>query len=169
MRPATSTTVFRVQSMKVDMSSDQTWFLTVLCFCLHIPEQLAAQALPGTAPQAAAKPPDPLNRTSPQSAVFSFLNACRERDYAKAARYLDLTKIPERRRLEEGPRLAEELGQALDRNTQFDVAALSRDAGGDREDGLPANRERVGSFFLNGGKVELQLERSDLRADGPIW
>src|SRR2546422_11279264 len=39
MRPATSTTVFRVQSMKVDMSLTKLVLLTVLVFCLDILEQ----------------------------------------------------------------------------------------------------------------------------------
>ncbi|HZT31055.1 MAG TPA: mechanosensitive ion channel family protein [Bryobacteraceae bacterium] len=123
-----------------------------------------------TAPPAApSKSSDPLNRDTPQSAVFSFLEACHARNYARAWRYLDLRKLPAGQRLKEGPELAQELVRILDRDVQFDVASLSREAAGDQDDDLPANRERVDSFNMNGRTLELDLERVTLRSGLSVW
>ena len=93
-----------------------------------------------------AQPKDPLNRESPQSSVFAFLEAVRAHDYARAARYLDLRKLPQDQRWKQGADLARQLGQILNRDSQFDVAELSLDSGRRSDDSLPADRERVDSF-----------------------
>src|ERR1700691_5183324 len=36
---------------------------------------------------------DPLGRTSPQSSIYQFLEACHARDYSKASYYLDLRQM----------------------------------------------------------------------------
>ncbi len=112
---------------------------------------------------------DPLNRTSPQSSVESFLEACRSKDYDRAWRYLDLRDLQPEQRLKQGPQFAQELFRVLESNAQFEVAALSREPEGDSADGLPANRERVASFVLRGKPAELQLERDTLRSGLSIW
>jgi MscS family membrane protein len=112
---------------------------------------------------------DPLNRDTPQSSVFSFLEASHSHDYGRAAKYLDLRKLPEGERLAEGPQLAQELAQILDRDGNFDVAALSRQPDGDHEDGLPPNRQRVESFMVDHKTLELQLERVKLRSGLSVW
>lgn len=132
-------------------------------------QSLPAAQLPA-APQAApAKLSDPLNRDSPQSSIFAFLEACRTKNYGRAWRYLDLRSLPSDNRFQDGPQLAQQLGQILDRDVRFDVASLSRDPEGDREDGLPPNRERVDTFTLSGKKMELQLERITLRSGLAVW
>jgi MscS family membrane protein len=117
----------------------------------------------------AGKPPDPLNRESPQSCVFSFLEACHSRDYARAWKYLDLRKLSADARFKNGPQLALQLGQILDRDARFDIASLSREPGGDSSDGLASDRERVDSFIVSGKALELQLERVPLRSGVSIW
>jgi len=126
---------------------------------------LAAQP----ASQAPAPAKDPLNRESPQSSVFAFLEAGRAHDYARAARYLDLRKLPQDQRWKQGPDLARQLTQILNRDSQFDVAELSRDPDGDRTDSLPADRERVDSFTVDGKTIELQLQHVTLRNKLSIW
>src|ERR1700753_2515597 len=91
------------------------------------------------APAAPAKPQDPLNRTSPQSTVLAFLDMCRSKNFERAARYLDLAQVPAAQRSEAGPQIAQQLQLVLDRDADFDVAELSRDPEGDREDGLAPN------------------------------
>ena len=112
---------------------------------------------------------DPLNRDSPRSCVYSFLQACRARDYARACSYLDLRKLPQAARLKDGSVLAQQLEQVLDRDTHFDVAELSGDTKGSRANGLPANRERVDSFAVSGQNVDLDLDRITLRSGVSIW
>lgn len=112
---------------------------------------------------------DPLNRDTPQSSVFSFLEACRANDYARAWRYLDLRNLPEDQRTANGPQLAKQLEEVLDRDPRFDVASLSRDAAGDLSDSLAANRELVDTFTIDGKPRQLLLERTTLRSGLQVW
>src|SRR5262245_42822994 len=79
---------------------------------------------------------DPLNRLTPQSSMTSFLEAARSKNYDRAMRYLNLEKLPAERQ-KQGPELAKQLEQILDRDPQFDVAALSENSEGARSDALP--------------------------------
>jgi MscS family membrane protein len=125
--------------------------------------------LPAASPPASAsKSKDPYDRDSPESCVYSFQETCRARNYARAAKYLDLRKLPQQQRLKDGSELAQQLCQILDRDTQFDVANLSRQPEGDRANGTP-DRERVDSFTLNGKTTDLELERVKLRSGLSIW
>ena len=117
----------------------------------------------------AAKSYDPLNRESPQSSAYSFLEACHSRNYVRAAKYLDLRRLPEDQRLRDGPELAQQLEQILDRDARFDVAALTREPLGDEHDASGAPRESVDTFDLNGVKVKLEMERATLHSGTAIW
>ena len=112
---------------------------------------------------------DPYNRSTPESSLLAFLDTCRARNYEAAIRYLDLRRMAPEQRREEGPRLAQQLSQVLENDPQFDVASLSRDPEGDRDDGLPPNRERVALLKIDGKTVDLQLERDDLRSGLSVW
>src|ERR1700680_483009 len=111
---------------------------------------------------------DPLGRNSPQDSVFHFLEACHARDYAKAARYLDLRKMSPTDRAKQGPDLARQLEDLLD-DTPFDITMLSRDPEGDQSDGLSPYRERLDTFQVDGQTVELQLERVPLKPGFHAW
>src|SRR5665213_1289166 len=78
---------------------------------------------------------DPLGRTTPQSSVFHFLEACHARDYSKATYYLDLRRMPAAARAMDGPERARQLEDLLD-DTPFDITSLSRDPEGDQADSL---------------------------------
>ena len=117
----------------------------------------------------ASKTQDPLDRGSPHNTVLAFLETCRAKNYERAWRYLDLGRLTPERRLEEGPRLAKELEQVLEHDAQFDIAELSLDPQGDRNDGLAPDRERVAHFALGGKPYDLELERATLRPGVQIW
>ena len=121
----------------------------------------------GAYAQAASE--DPLNRDTPQSSVVSFLQACHANNYGLAWRYIDLRNVPLDQRVADGSQLARELQRILDHDTQFDVADMSRDPAGDRADGLPANRDRVDTFHVNGQTLELDLERVTLHSGVTVW
>jgi MscS family membrane protein len=125
-------------------------------------------AAPGTG-STPPKSQDPLHRESPRSSVFSFLEACRARNYAQAWRYIDLRNAPPEQRSKGGPQLAQRLEQILDRDVRFDVASLSGNEEGDQADGLAPNRERVDSFQLNGRQVDLGMERVTLKSGLQVW
>jgi len=145
--------------------------------CLHqVTRKISPAVLPfflcvGALAQSAqpSKSRDPLGRESPQSSVYSFLQACHAHDYEKAAKYLDLRSLPSEQRLKNGPELAQQLQQILDRDAQFDVADLSNEPEGSRAGGLPPHRERVDSFTVNGQTLHLELERFKLRFGVYVW
>lgn len=129
------------------------------------------QTSPAPAPPVAnaSKAQDPLNRETPQSCVNSFLEACHARNFARAAKYLDLRKLPHAQRLKDGSGLAEQLCQILDRDTDFEVADLSRNPEGEHTQGLAPDRQRVDSFTVNGQNLDLELERVPLRSHISVW
>jgi MscS family membrane protein len=112
---------------------------------------------------------DPLHRDSPQSSVVAFLEAFHARDYVKAAKYLDLRKFPRPERMKTGAGLAQQLGQVLDRDSQFDVADLSRDTAGNQAGSSQPNRERVDAFTINGHSLDLDLDRVQLHSGLAVW
>jgi MscS family membrane protein len=130
---------------------------------------LGAPQQPAPTANNAAKSQDPLNRDSPQSSVVSFLEAYHARDYVKAAKYLDLRKFPRTERMKAGAGLAQQLGQILDRDSQFDVADLSRDPAGSSGGSGPPDRERVDTITVNGHSLDLDLERLQLRSGLSVW
>jgi MscS family membrane protein len=111
---------------------------------------------------------DPLGRTTPQGAIFQFLEACHARNYSKPAHYLDLRRLPPAERAKQGPELAAQLEDLLD-DTPFDIAMLSRDPEGDTADGLSAAREHLDTFRIDGQNMELQLERVELSPGYHVW
>ena len=127
----------------------------------------AQQIVPGpiTAQVATRLSVDPLGRDTPQSAVISFLEACRTQDYKRATSYLDLRALPAAQRAIQGPTLARQLEQLLDRNTEFDAGSLSRNSEGDTGGG----REPVASFVDEGHMYQVDLERVQLRPNYPVW
>jgi MscS family membrane protein len=118
---------------------------------------------------AQAQNKDPLDRDSPQSSVVAFLEAAHAQNYARAWRYIDVRSVPADQRLADGTELARQLQTILDRDTQFDVANLSRDPAGDSSEKLPRNRQRVGAFQSNGQTLELDLERITLHSGISVW
>jgi MscS family membrane protein len=112
---------------------------------------------------------DPLNRESPQSSVYSFLEACHKKDYVRASGYLDRRKLTQSDRSQIARQLAEGLGQILDRDAQFDVASLSRDPAGDQRDGSSLNREVIDSFTVNHQSIPLEIERVTLNSGTAVW
>ena len=128
-----------------------------------------ATALPGDTPQPATPTPnDPLGRTTPQDAVFQFLEACHARQYTKAAHYLDLRQMKSDDRDKNGPELARQLEDLLD-DTPFDIATLSRSPVGDLDDGLAPSREHLLNFNVDGKTLELELEHVELKAGLKVW
>jgi MscS family membrane protein len=133
---------------------------------------VCGQTIP-SAPAASAaqsvKSQDPLNRESPQSAVVSFLEACHAHQYERAGKYFDLRGSPADQRMKDGAELAQQLERILDRDAQFDVATLNRSPEGDTAHGLPASKERVDSFNLNGREMTIALQRVTLRSGLQVW
>jgi MscS family membrane protein len=113
-------------------------------------------------------PVDPLNRTTPRRAIFNFLQACHAERYGLAARYLDLTKIPAEQRHEQGPELARELADILDRDPDFEVDLLSDSPQGAENDGLAPDLELL--VQLNAGDESPALLLQRIQQQGiEVW
>jgi MscS family membrane protein len=118
---------------------------------------------------AAAVPQDEFGRGTPRRAVAGFLRAARERDYERAARYLDTRGWPKDRQ-ERSALYARALKIVLDQTLWIDLDALSDDPEGRLNDGLPPSRDRIGQIKLPDGRtVDVLLQRVP-RPDGvQVW
>ena len=114
-------------------------------------------------------PPDEFNRGVPQTSVAGFLRAVRERDFNKAAEYLDLRNLPEGLDAAQGPDLARKFHIVLARTLWVDLDSLSLQPEGFSDDGLPGYRDRLGRIQSDEGNFDLLLQRVP-RGDGAfIW
>ena len=86
-------------------------------------------------------PSEPVAPDSPRASIADFNKLTRAGDYAKAARYLDLSQVDQ----SDGPLLAKHLRDVLDRHLWIDVAKLSPSSHGNDDDGLAPDREALGN------------------------
>jgi MscS family membrane protein len=101
----------------------------------------------------------------PVGAVRSYIDACRNEDYAAAAEFLVLDSLPEGERSATGKRYARQLKIVLDRKLWIQYELLSAGPEGDLDDGLPPQLDRLGSV----GDVELLLERTVNEQGDQVW
>ncbi|HEX4823029.1 MAG TPA: mechanosensitive ion channel domain-containing protein [Candidatus Polarisedimenticolaceae bacterium] len=106
---------------------------------------------------------------SPRAAVFDFIAAARRADFATAAKYLDLSRLPDAERKEPGAVLARHLKIVIDRNLWIDFDKISDAPEGDLDDGLPTNAEKIGAIPAQGGTVNLILRREDDGTGAQVW
>jgi len=114
-------------------------------------------------------PPDPFNRGTPRGALYGFAAACRTSDYARAAEYLDLRRLPPEER-ERGAEIARKLRAALGRVLAVDYTSFSDRNEGFTDDGLPAWQDELGVIETREGPVTLLFQRVPREGDGVrIW
>lgn len=144
-------------------------FLLLLIAAIAITAR-AAEPTPKATEKPAAAPEDAFDRGVPRSALKGFFDACGDGDYERAAQYLDLSHINAKERPQLGRVLARHLKVVLDHTLLIDPDTLSDDPEGEHDDGLSANRDRVGTIHeTTGATVDVLLERVK-REDGvPIW
>ena len=135
---------------------------------------LAAPAAAQPAPEATGGTPvavvsDGPDRGTPRVTAVGYLSACREGDYERAARYLDLRRIDPADRASQGPELARKLKVVLDRTLWVPVDELSDEPEGQRDDPLGPNREGVGVIEARAGNVRVELQRVPNEAGAPVW
>lgn len=114
-------------------------------------------------------PDDPFNRGTPRGTVYGFVMACRDSDYARAAEFLDLRRLPEAQR-ENGAEIARKLRAALGPVLDVDLSTLSATNDGVSDDSLPAWQDRLGTIKTKEGLVPILLQRVPRAGDGVrIW
>jgi MscS family membrane protein len=133
----------------------------------------AVKAATGVGPAQTAKtddanatpaPVDPLGRTSPHGTVLGFLRAAEEKDYAKAAKYLDGKRPPDK-----AEELVVQLKFLLDQGFSTSIDDISRSPKGDVEDELRLTRERIGTMKTPIGDIEVLLDLVRRPGEPPIW
>ena len=126
-------------------------------------------AAPPLLSQSAIKP-DPLGRDNPRSSVTNFLEACQDRDYAKAAQYLDLSSVPQSLRAQRGPELARQLDAVLNTDPHFSVFRLSRDQQGGLSDDSAAARITIATAMEGVKPAPIDLARvAPAPGATPVW
>ena len=134
-----------------------------------IPAQNLTSLLSGKpAASSSAGMDDSLNRGTPRAAMRAFLEACHNERYVQASLYLDLQNIPQKQRVLQGPELAKQLADILDRDSHFEISLLSDSPAGTVADGLPESRDTLVTISMAGAQVVLYLQREP-RASSEIW
>ncbi len=129
---------------------------------LLVPAALGAQLLGRPAAQASdaspdSQPPVVVDSGSPRASVQGYLNAARAGDFTLASRWLDQSYPEISSRSDE---VARRLKAVLDSRLWLDLDRISPRAIGDTADGLPRDRETLGSVKLPDGKdVAIRLAR----------
>jgi len=116
-------------------------------------KKAAAKKKPPTAPI------DKLGRDTPRGSALGYLKAGREGDYERAAKYLDLRRLPKPLGSVDPTELARNLKIVLDRTLWVDLSLLSEDHKGHAEDSLPSHRDYVGSIEIGERKINILMQR----------
>ena len=141
--------------------------IVMIIFALLLGSALGAEQAPARETAASPAPEIPVDefgRGSPRGTIKGYFEACREGDYEKAANYLDLRRIPG-----DGPTLARQLRIILSRTLWVDIETLSQEYAGRSNDGLPSNRDRLGTIDTKAGKFDILIQQVP-REDGvTVW
>jgi MscS family membrane protein len=121
------------------------------------------------APQPPPPPVDEYDPGIPRNAVKGFFWACGERDFERAAEYLDLRYLPRGLDGTKGPELARKLYIIFTRSIWIDIAHLSDRPEGHQEDGLPPYRDRLGGIETDEKKYDLYLQQVSDDKGKTVW
>ena len=111
-------------------------------------------------------PSDPLDRTTPSSAVLGFLRAAQSGDYGIAAQYLQMNAA---RRQAEGEQLATQLKYVMDGTAFSGRVGNFTQPEGIPQEGVPFGRQRIGTMASGDVDVDLDLVRVSDPVAGKIW
>ncbi len=147
--------------------------ITLLVFLLSVSLPLSAQSALGELLQSnpSANTPtktqtDSLGRETPYGTVFGFLEAAQAGNYAIAAQYLQMSAA---RRQSEGEELALKLKAVMDTAFAGSLKHLSTQPQGSLQEGVPPDRQRLGTMSSGDVEAELELVRVSDPNAGKIW
>ncbi len=142
-------------------------FLFVLASLMPALGQVPPAAEPPA--QTEEAPADALGRVTPRGTLNGFLEAVGEKDYAEAARYLDLSGLP-RGQQGRGPELARSLERLLDnRGWTLAIGAVSDDPEGDLGDDFPEDTDAIAYVRASGGNIPVTVRHVRDPGGDPIW
>ncbi len=143
------------------------WLLLGLAISLPV---LAHQLLPGlpnkTAEAASGSPSaDPLGRSTPSGTLYGFLQAAQAGNYSIAAQYLQMSPA---RRQTQGEDVATKLKVVIDRSFSGDLRRISNQPDGTPQEGVPLDKQRVGSLTAGDVEADLTLVRV-VEGNSRVW
>jgi len=109
------------------------------------------------------------DQRTPLATVQGFMRAAELGDYELASTYLDLRYLPEDYAGSDGVELAEQLYIIIVRELRIDFSALSNDADGLADDGLPDYRDELGRIATPRGAITLYLQQIPGTNENRIW
>ncbi len=117
----------------------------------------------------APPPHDEYDRGTPRSSIEGYFHAVDNNDWESASHYLDLRKIRESHREEEGKELAKKLQVILTSKLWIESKKLSADPAGESNDGLPRYQDRIGNININDKSIDILLQRVPSEKNIYIW
>ena len=102
---------------------------------------------------------DEFNRQTPRSAMQGYLHAAHQRDFERAAHYLDFRNLSLQAQAMNHAELAHTLYLVLNRTLWVDTQALSNHPAGSRNEPVPSYRDLVGEIDTSRGAVQILLQR----------
>lgn len=145
--------------------------IALLCLTLVVCLPLSAQGALGELLQSKApannskSQTDSLGRETPYGTVFGFLEAAQSRNYAIAAQYLQMSSA---HRQTQGEDLAQKLKAVMDRTVTGNLTP-SRQPEGTPQEGVPPDRQRLGTMSSGDVEAQLDLVRVSDPNIGRIW
>jgi len=125
--------------------------------------QLLQSNAPVTAPKTQT---DSLGRETPYGTIFGFLEAAQSGNYAIAAQYLQMSAA---RRQTEGEAGAQKLKAVMDTAFSGSLKHVSTQPQGALQEGVPADRQKLGTMSSGDVEAELELVRVSDPNAGKIW
>jgi MscS family membrane protein len=143
------------------------WLL--LCLAIGTPAS-AYQLLPGQPTKAGGATNgatvDPLGRDTPSGTLYGFLQAAQSGNYSTAAQYLQMSAA---RRQTQGEDVATKLKVVIDRCFSGDLRRISNQPDGTPQEGMPLDKQRVGSLIAGDVDADLVLARASDAGGGRTW
>lgn len=111
---------------------------------------------------------DELKRDTPQGTIKGFLEAAKDRDYEKAAKFLDLRYISYQGDKKTKTSLARKLKVIFDQKLWIDIDNVNNLLEGSSDDGLPESQEIIGVVDSVDGAYNIILQRVSVEGI-PVW
>jgi MscS family membrane protein len=140
---------------------------TALLFflCAHAFAQLPSPVASQTPSATSETHVDPFGRTTPRGTVTGFIRATQRGDFAGATRFMQLPTAQSSH-----PELvARQLKELMDRYYVHSIESISDKATGDVNDGLPLDREDVGTLKIGSQQLGIILIHLSDAESGQIW
>ena len=143
-------------------------FVLCLFACLPSAAQtpLTQMLRPSSTPPTGNSPVDPLGRTTPSGTVLGFLQAAQSGNNSIAAQYLQMSAA---HRQSEGEQMATQLKFVMDRGFTGSLKNVSTLSEGTPQEGVPLDRQNLGTMVSGDVEVELELVRVSDPNVGKIW